>query len=190
LSRLQLFFHKFFTQKLGREKAKADKVAKRKGGDDDEMSMSGDEAAVEEDLPRSNGKQAAVPEPAAADEDDSDDEEEKEIWKVCPSSLLVSGVRKVLTTIRPSIFLLPRPCKARCLTSRKMRLLLETATETTTISASSAVTRWLLSTETMTRVRTARSTRLVSPAAISPPHQRKSLMLVSLCLYDCLTSFG
>lgn len=89
---LQLFFHKFFSQKLSKEKAKANKVAKRKGGNDSDADDAadmegGDDAASdeEEDLPRTISGKKVVPVPEVTEveeEEDSEDEFEKEVWKV------------------------------------------------------------------------------------------------------------
>lgn len=78
LCSLQLFFHKFFTQKNSKVKAMAEKAARRKkGGDDDDDNM--DDASDEEDLPRSVPKQDGTDD---EDEEDNSDDEEDEVWKV------------------------------------------------------------------------------------------------------------
>ncbi|CDZ98031.1 CAATT-binding transcription factor/60S ribosomal subunit biogenesis protein [Phaffia rhodozyma] len=86
----QLFFHKFFNQKISREKSKASKLAKRKKGgndDDDEMSagfgVEGSDAEEDEDLPR----QAVVEEKEDGSDDESDDDVEAEIWKAMQKSM-------------------------------------------------------------------------------------------------------
>jgi hypothetical protein len=102
----QLFFHKFFAQKLNREKARASKTAKRKGGNDsdadDAADMEGGEGSDDEDLPRSNtpaedkkSKAATAAELAVepVEEEDSEDEFEKEVWKVGPPFVGQGAVR-------------------------------------------------------------------------------------------------
>ena len=75
----QVFFHKYFSQKNEKEKAKAAKVAKRKGqaedeGSDEDLDGDGDDA-VEED-----GKDGASSVGEGVGSGDSEGEEE--IWKV------------------------------------------------------------------------------------------------------------
>jgi hypothetical protein len=72
-ARLQLFFHKFFLNKIDKQTERAKKVAKRKKGgaddSDDNDDASGNDVASHTD-------------PVSDEEESSDDAEEAEIWKV------------------------------------------------------------------------------------------------------------
>ena len=71
----KLFFHKYFSQKHEREKAKAAKVSKRrnkKDGSDSDVGPVASEGGPEGDV--------------GSDEEDESDAEEAEIWKVSLSS--------------------------------------------------------------------------------------------------------
>lgn len=75
---IKAFFHKFFSNKHEKEKAKADKVAKRKGVAD----VSDEEEEQEEDEQEGEQEVNVDGDLDASDEEFSD-EEEAEIWKVC-----------------------------------------------------------------------------------------------------------
>ena len=68
-----MFFHRYFVQKNEKEKAKADKISKRRGGD---ALDSGEEDALADGYNK-RGE-------AGVDEEEEEDEEaeEAEIWKV------------------------------------------------------------------------------------------------------------
>lgn len=89
---LQLFFHKFFSRKVERERAKAAKASKRKdhedSDDDDEEEEEGEEGDGDE---VNETKQPEQNEDD--DEEEGSDDEEAEIWKVIvlyPNFLLVT----------------------------------------------------------------------------------------------------
>lgn len=85
---VQVFFHKYFSQKSEKEAAKAEKVAKRKGASGASDDGDGDQTEGE------GGNEVDAEEEASSAEEDEDNEE-AEIWEVsgngdmysaCPSN--------------------------------------------------------------------------------------------------------
>lgn len=76
-----MFYHKFFSQKNEKERAKAAKVDKRKDHDDSSiLGEAGDDAEV--------SNEASDAESIAAEEEEDDsDADEAEIWKVSDFSI-------------------------------------------------------------------------------------------------------
>ena len=74
-----MFFHKYFSQKNEKERAKAEKIAKRKGTgkDDDEVEDDQEDSDLEEDEEDTTERKNQDGEEV----DDEDSEEEAEIWK-------------------------------------------------------------------------------------------------------------
>ena len=74
-----MFFHKYFSQKNEKERAKAEKIAKRKGTgkDDDEVEDDQEDSDLEEDEEDATERKDQDEEEV----DDEDSEEEAEIWK-------------------------------------------------------------------------------------------------------------
>lgn len=112
---LQLFFHKFFSQKLKSENARKNKAAKRKGGNDDDDALSDGTVEGDDDdevLPRNTAGGEVAED--AEEGDSSDDEEEKAIWKVSLEVLRPMVSRTLILAPWPHY----RLCSSRCRSSR------------------------------------------------------------------------
>jgi ribosome biogenesis protein MAK21 len=80
-----MFFHKFFTRKNEREKAKAAKVGKRKGEGDSDSESDSEDSAGEQSNASSDAGDAEFPRDSGEDPDSG--LEEAEIWKAMKASL-------------------------------------------------------------------------------------------------------
>ncbi|KAF9005217.1 CBF/Mak21 family-domain-containing protein [Cyathus striatus] len=86
----QLFFHQYFTQKEEKERKKAVKIGKRKGGESDEEGEDEEDDDEEEfaGVQDSDGDEAREKEAAGEGADDKDtDTEEAEIWKAMQATM-------------------------------------------------------------------------------------------------------
>ncbi|KAF8308582.1 CBF-domain-containing protein [Clavulina sp. PMI_390] len=83
----QLFFHKFFLNKIEKQNEKSKKIAKRKKGEDDESEDDSDNSAAASEDESEDAVEAEAAEQSDAESENSDDSEEAEIWRVMQETM-------------------------------------------------------------------------------------------------------